>query len=53
LAPIDRRLIDVTLLSDTEREWLNAYHARVRNEVRSALDETDTLWLDAATAPLS
>jgi Xaa-Pro aminopeptidase len=53
LAPIDRRLIDVTMLSDTEREWLNAYHARVRNEVRSALDETDTLWLDAATAPLT
>jgi Xaa-Pro aminopeptidase len=52
LAPIDRRLIEVKMLSDAEREWLNAYHARVRNEVRSFLDETDKLWLDAATAPL-
>jgi Xaa-Pro aminopeptidase len=52
LAPIDCRLIDVTMLSDAEREWLDAYHARVRNEVRHSLDETDKLWLDVATAPL-
>ena len=52
LAPIDRRLIDMSMLSDAEREWLNAYHARVRNEVRAPLDETDKLWLDVATAPL-
>jgi Xaa-Pro aminopeptidase len=53
LAPIDRRLIDVKMLSDAEREWLNAYHARVRDEVRRSLDETDKLWLDVATAPLA
>jgi len=53
LAPIDRRLIDVKMLSDAEREWLNAYHARVRDEVRPALDDTDKLWLDIATAPLA
>jgi Xaa-Pro aminopeptidase len=52
LAPIDRRLIDVKMLSDAEHDWLNAYHARVRNKVRAALDETGKLWLDAATAPL-
>jgi Xaa-Pro aminopeptidase len=52
LAPIDRRLIEVSMLSDAEREWLNAYHARVRSEVRPSLDETDKLWLDVATAPL-
>ena len=27
LAPIDRRLIDVGLLSEAERHWLDAYHA--------------------------
>jgi len=53
LAPIDRRLIDVTMLSQAERDWLNDYHARVNREVRASLDETDRLWLDAATAPLS
>ena len=52
LAPIDRRLIDVAMLSAAECDWLDAYHARVREEVRSHLDETDKLWLDVATAPL-
>ena len=53
LAPIDRRLIDVQMLNQAERDWLNAYHARVRAEVRPRLDETERLWLDTATAPIS
>ena len=53
LAPIDRRLIDLNMLSGEELSWLNDYHARVRHEVRSHLDEATRLWLDAATAPLS
>jgi Xaa-Pro aminopeptidase len=52
LAPIDRRLIEVTMLSADERDWLNDYHARVNREVRDALDEAGKLWLDAATAAL-
>ena len=50
LAPIDRRLIDVSMLSNDELDWLNAYHARVRAEVRPALDEATKAWLDQATA---
>jgi Xaa-Pro aminopeptidase len=53
LAPIDRRLIDLTMLSVDEIAWLNDYHARVRHEVRPHLDEATKLWLDAATAALS
>jgi Xaa-Pro aminopeptidase len=53
LAPIDRRLIDLNMLSGEELSWLNDYHARVRHEVRSHLDEATRRWLDAATAPLS
>jgi Xaa-Pro aminopeptidase len=53
LAPIDRRLIDLNMLSAQELEWLNAYHARVRREVRPHLDEATKVWLDAATAPLA
>jgi len=51
-APIDRRLIDVSMLSAAELGWLNAYHAQVRDIVRAQLDESDRLWLDVATAPL-
>lgn len=52
LAPIDRRLIDVAMLNKDELDWLNAYHARVRAEVRPALDEATKAWLDQATAEL-
>jgi Xaa-Pro aminopeptidase len=52
LAPIDRRLIDVSLLSPAEIDWLNAYHARVAREVRGQLDDATRAWLDQATAPL-
>lgn len=52
LAPIDRRLIDVAMLGKDELDWLNAYHARVRAEVRPALDATTKAWLDQATAEL-
>ena len=31
LAPIDRRLIDLNMLSGDELSWLNEYHARVRH----------------------
>jgi Xaa-Pro aminopeptidase len=41
------------MLSGQELSWLNAYHARVRHEVRPHVDEATRLWLDAATAPLS
>ena len=53
LAPIDRRLIDLSMISRSEIDWLNDYHARVRREVRPHVDEATKLWLDAATEPLA
>src|SRR5262249_60940805 len=38
LAPIDRRLIDVGLLSAEEIAWLDAYHARVCKTLAPAVD---------------
>ncbi|MCK1638429.1 aminopeptidase P family protein [Bradyrhizobium sp. 157] len=53
LAPIDRRLIEVNMLSATELKWLNDYHERVNRAVRPHLDDNPTkLWLDEATAAL-
>jgi Xaa-Pro aminopeptidase len=52
LAPIDRRLIDVNMLSRVELDWLNDYHARVAAEVRPQLDDATGTWLDQATAAL-
>ena len=53
LAPIDRRLIDLNMLSGDELSWLNDYHERVRHTVRPHVDEATKVWLDAATEPLS
>jgi len=53
LAPIDRRLIDLNMLSGDELSWINDYHERVRHSVRPHIDDATKLWLDAATAPLS
>ncbi|MES2750025.1 MAG: aminopeptidase P family protein [Pseudomonadota bacterium] len=53
LAPIDRRLIDATRISKQELRWLNAYHARVREEIRPLVDEATKVWLDAATEPMN
>ncbi len=52
LAPIDRRLVDVTMLSPGERDWFNAYHVRVRAEIGPLVPEDVRRWLEPATAPL-
>ncbi|MFA4994486.1 MAG: aminopeptidase P family protein [Bdellovibrionales bacterium] len=49
LAPIDRRLIDVSMLTEAEYAWLNAYHRRVQKTLRPLIDETTAAWLETAT----
>ena len=52
LAPIDRRLIEPSLLDDDEIAWLDAYHRRVRAELTPLLDPDTASWLDGVTQPL-
>lgn len=52
LAPIDRRLVDVAMLSPAEREWLDAYHARVLREIGPLVPAEVKAWLEQATVPL-
>jgi Xaa-Pro aminopeptidase len=52
LAPFDRALIEPALLTVAERDWLNAYHARVAAEVAPLLDGETAAWLRAACAPI-
>jgi Xaa-Pro aminopeptidase len=53
LAPFDTTLIDPALLTADEREWLNAYHARILAEVGPKLDASAHAWLARACAPVS
>jgi Xaa-Pro aminopeptidase len=52
LAPIDRRLVARKLLTDAERAWLDAYHARVAAVLAPKLDAETARWLTAACAPI-
>ena len=52
LAPYDRRLINEILLTDEEREQVNAYHARVLAEVGPNLDGDARAWLEQACRPI-
>src|SRR5690606_7948440 len=49
LCPIDTRLIDKSQLMDTERQWLNDYHSRVRETLKSSLREELAEFLDEIT----
>jgi Xaa-Pro aminopeptidase len=53
LAPIDRTLIDRTLLSEKEAAWIDAYHARVMAAVGPFVGDEVRAWLAGATAPLA
>jgi len=53
LAPIDRNLIDSTLLSPAEMEWIDGYHQRVWRTLGPLLEAGAAAWLEAATRPLA
>ena len=53
LAPIDKRLIEPSMLTGDETAWLDAYHARVRDSLGPLLDAPARAWLGAATLALN
>ena len=50
--PLDRRLIDTTLLSVDEHAWVNDYHSATHDKIGPQLDGAALDWLMAACAPL-
>jgi Xaa-Pro aminopeptidase len=53
LAPIDRNLIEPSLLDEDEIAWLNAYHMRVRDNLTPLVDADTARWLAEATQPIA
>ncbi|MET0246941.1 MAG: aminopeptidase family protein P, partial [Sphingomonas sp.] len=51
-APIERTLIESSLLSAEERAWLNAYHAQVLAILSPQLEGEDLAWLEAKCAEI-
>jgi Xaa-Pro aminopeptidase len=51
-APIDKTLVDVSLLSGEELLWWNDYHAKVLSIIAPQLDGDALAWAHEACAPL-
>ncbi|KAI0360351.1 Creatinase/aminopeptidase [Trametes cingulata] len=54
MCPIGKNLVDTSLLSAKEREWLNAYHAEILEKVSPLVekDERALRWLKRECSPL-
>jgi len=51
-APIDLRLVDATMLTQTDKNWLNTYHQAVYSKLSPLLDVQIIKWLAQATAAI-
>ena len=52
LCPIDARCIERSLMRPDEIDWLNAYHALVRERLSPKVDGEALAWLQARTTPI-
>ena len=52
LCPIDTRCIERSLLRADEIDWLNAYHATVRERLRPRVSGDALAWLLQRTEPI-
>lgn len=53
LFPFDLKLFDLSIMTDEEVLWLNAYHKRVYDTLSPELDEHERAWLEHKTIPLT
>lgn len=52
LAPFDLRLVEPALMTADEIDWLNDYHALVRDKLSPHLEGDELAWLQQATQPV-
>ncbi|MCC8405000.1 aminopeptidase P family protein [Paraburkholderia sp. MMS20-SJTN17] len=52
LCPIDTRCIELSLLRDDERAWLNTYHETVRTRLAPHVSGDAKAWLELRTQPI-
>ena len=52
LCPIDTRCLEVSLLNEEERRWLNDYHAHVNARLAPLLEGAALQWLQTRTAAI-
>lgn len=52
MIPIQKKMIDVDLLTDEEIDWLNDYHGTVLSNLAPLLGEAELTWLKNETSPI-
>ena len=52
MVPFDRRSIDPDLMTDKDKELLNAYHEKVKDKITPYLTKEEAKWLLQETAPI-
>jgi Xaa-Pro aminopeptidase len=52
LCPIDTRCLEVSLLNEEERRWLNDYHAQVNKRLSPLVEGAALQWLHARTVAI-
>jgi len=50
--PIEKKLMDIRLISTEEKNWINSYHKKVYELYATDLDEKTLAWLAGATSPI-
>ena len=52
MAPIDKDLIDKTILNKREKTWINDYHKKVFNNLKSEMNKGEKLELKKACSAI-
>ncbi len=52
MVPFDNRLLDVSMLTAAELDWVNSYHSRVNTVLGPLLQGAEKAWMEQATRPL-
>ena len=52
LAPIDKDLIDKNILNKNEKKWINKYHKKVFDKLKSAMNKSEILDLKNACSAI-
>ena len=52
MAPIDKDLIDISILNENEKNWLNNYHYQVFNNLKNLMNKLEILELKKACSAI-
>ena len=53
LYPYDKTLLDISILTDPEIDWINNYHKEVYDRLSPLLSEEEKNWLASKTSPIT